>query len=166
MIITLENYEIEAAAIVGMKRNLGQGQKGGKLGNETTNKVKNKDFGWHIDIESTAAEMAFAKAFNLYWSFSVNTFKSLPDVDRYEIRHTQKDDGSLIVRPADKKKYDEKTVFFLVTGTSPIFTIRGWMQMRDICVDDFIFKGYNGMPDAWFVPQKDLHKNLKWVSHI
>lgn len=161
MRVRLTNFELFMASMVGVRRNLEQGQKNGRLGNETTNKVQNKDFGWHTDIESAAAEMAFAKLFNLYWNGSFNTYKTMADVAEFEIRHTQHDDGKLIIRPGDVRNSEDKDkTYFLVTGTTPIFCVRGWVVAGDIMNDKFLFKGFNGMPDAWFIPQHDLNKDF------
>ena len=146
MIVALEKYELLVAAEVGMRRNVISMQ------SKENNKVNNKDFGWHTDIESACGEMAVAKGLGIYWDGSVNTFKK-PDVGNYQVRHTQKADGKLIVRPKDS----DKETYILVTGTSPTFNIVGWIQGADAKQDEHIFKGYNGMPDAWFVAQSKLN---------
>jgi hypothetical protein len=155
MVVKLSNFELYVAAMVGVRRNF---TKSG-----LTNKVNNKDFGWHCDIEGAAAEMAFAKCFNLYWNFSVNTFKTMPDVDKFEIRHTQRKDGKLIIRPSDIRE-GNVTSYCLVVGTSPEYRVCGWINDVDAVKDERNWmKGFNNMPDAWFVPQDRLNTEFNWI---
>jgi len=142
--VVLTRSELYFSALVGVRRNIASFQV------LTTNKVKNKDFGWHTDIEASCAEMAVAKYFNVYWDGSVNSFK-LPDVGGFQVRHTQKLDGCLIVRPADS----DRDVYLLVVGSSPTYYLVGWCYGRDAKLDEFVV-GYNDMPPAWFVPQIKL----------
>jgi|TARA_R100000093_G_scaffold38337_1_gene20169 hypothetical protein len=144
--VQLTKSEMYYAALVGVRRNIASFQV------ESTNKVKNKDFGWHIDIEAACGEMAVAKYFNLYWDGSVNTFK-LPDVGGFQVRHTQKQDGCLIVRPRDS----DDEAYVLVVGTSPVYWVAGWCYGYEAKQEQHVEPGYNGMPPAWFVPQANLH---------
>lgn len=152
MQVILDKHEIYVGAEVGMRRNIIS------MGSRESNKVNNKDFGWHTDIESALAEMAVAKGLGIYWDGSVNTFKK-PDVGNYQVRHTQVADGKLIIRPKDSTE----EIYILVTGTSPTFILQGWIMGFDAKKDDHLFKGYNGMPDCWMVKQEYLNriKDLK-----
>lgn len=143
--ITLNKNEIYIASVIGARRNIES------AGSREFNKVKNKDFGWHIDIEAAAAELALAKALGVYWDFSVNTYKR-PDVGGYQVRHTQVPGGKLILRPGDAP--NEK--YILVIGSTPLFVVAGWVWGHDAMVDEYIFRGFNGMPDCWMVPQAAL----------
>jgi len=143
--VQLTKSEMYFAALVGVRRNIASFQV------QSTNKVKNKDFGWHIDIEAACAEMAVAKHFNLYWDGSVNTFK-LPDVGGFQVRHTQKLDGCLIVRPSDS----DREMYLLIVGSSPVYFIVGWCYGHEAKQEQYVV-GYNDMPPAWFVPQEYLH---------
>jgi len=148
VLVRLTRFEVLAAALVGVRRRLES------WGSAETNKVGNGSFGWQIDIEAACAEMAAAKALNLYWSGSVNTFK-LPDVgegvEGLQVRHTDRDGGCLIVRPEDKGH--ER--FLLVTGQAPLFVLRGWLRGDDARQDAF-WRDPNGHRPAWFVPQSAL----------
>jgi len=151
--VTLEPHEMAFAAIVGVMRRIKS------MNRSQTNKVQNKDFGWHSDIEGACAEMAFAKANNFYWDGSArdrywngetNTFK-LPDVGGYQIRHTQHLDGRLIVQKTDAD--DER--FVLVVGTSPRFCIVGWIlgyEAKQFPLVDPTGTGWK----AHFIPQHEL----------
>ena len=146
MKVKLMPYELYLGAIVGMRRHILS------LNSPEMNIVKNKNFSWATDIEAACGEVAVAKALNLFWDGSVNTFKR-PDLQPdIQVRQTEEDDGRLIVRPKDKP--NER--YFLVTGKWGDFVLRGWILGEDAKVDENHTKGYNGMPDAWMVPQSRL----------
>ena len=144
---SLEQHEIYIGAVVGVRRHISS------INSKRMNEVGNPNFSWAIDIESSCAEMAVAKALGLYWDSSVNTFKEADIKPDIQVRHTEKDNGNLIVRPKDSNH--EKYV--LVTGKWGKYNIHGWIYGKDAKVDKFLFKGYNNMPDAWFVPQNKLN---------
>lgn len=117
-----------------------------------TNKVQNKDFGWHTDIESACAELATAKYLNLYWDGSVDTFK-LPDVGNFQVKHTQHPGGSLIIR----KDLDPNYFYILVTGSSPSYALRGLMLGRHCMKEKYLSNPHNTKKgEAFFFPQKQL----------
>ncbi|MEO2054715.1 MAG: hypothetical protein ABGX83_05390 [Nitrospira sp.] len=142
--VTLSSYEIYMAACVGVARRLASFKRG------ETNKVQNKDFGWHSDIEGACAEMAFAKYLGVFWDGSVNTFKR-PDVGNIQVRHTQHERGCLIIRGADI----DSQVFVLITGHHPKFEICGWIVGRDAKREEYARDPHGKYP-AWFVPAKEL----------
>ena len=77
---------------------------------------------WGRDVESALAEVAVAKSLGIYWNMSVNTGKA-PDVGRYQVRHTERQDGKLIIRPRDA----DDGIYILVTGQAPDYQIHGWI---------------------------------------
>lgn len=146
--VILSDYEISIGAIVGAKRNIIS------MKSLKCNKINNKDFGWHVDIEAACAEIAFAKRFGHYYDFSVNTFKK-PDVAGHQVRHTQHLSGCLFIRDGDP--VNEKYV--LVVGqASQSFFVCGWIWGHEAKQDKYKFIGYNDMPDAWKVQQHELHQ--------
>ncbi len=142
MKVSLSGYEIYMASCVGTARRLASLKRG------ETNKVQNKDFGWHTDIEAACAEVSVAKALNVFWGGSVNTFK-LPDVDGVQVRHTQHTTGRLIVRDNDS----DEEIFVLVTGSHPDYELRGWCFGRDAKQEKYLQRGDH---PAWFVDQSGL----------
>jgi hypothetical protein len=144
MKVRLTQYEIYMGSCVGSARMLASLKRG------QTNKVQNKDFGWHSDIEGACAEIVVAKALNVYWGGSVNTFK-LPDVAGVQVRHTQLDDGCLIVRSDDS----DSEIFVLVTGSHPDYEIRGWCSGLD-AKKKGTERNPGGNFPAWFVEQSQL----------
>lgn len=142
----MTTHEIYMSACIGVARQLSSLKRGGR------NKVCNKDFGWHTDIEAASAELAFAKWAGMYWDGSINTFK-LPDVSSFQVRHTPYPNGNLIIRKedADNEKY------VLVTGSRLEFCIRGWIKGGAAKQDRFL-QNPNGQYQAWFVPQNYLNR--------
>ena len=144
--IYLEKYELYIGAIVGIRRHISS------INSKKMNAVGNPNFNWSIDIESSCAEMAVAKALGFYWDNSVGTYKEADIKPDIQVRQTEKEDGKLIVRPDDS----DSDKYVLVTGKWGKFKIHGWLYGEEAKIERFIFKGYNGMPDAWFVPQQEL----------
>ena len=110
--------------------------------------------GWGLHIEGAAGEMAAAKALNIYWSATVNTFKKGGDLgDRIQVRTRSKHDYELLVHPSDR----DDDVFVLVTGKSPHFLVHGWISGRDAKQTAYL-KTHGGRDPAYFVPHRALHK--------
>jgi len=151
--VALTFHEIYIAACIGVARRLASIKRG------ETNKVQNKDFGWHSDIEGACGELAVAKFLGVFWDGSINTFKSADIGMSLQIRHTQHEDGCLILRSGDATT----DTYILVTGSHPKYEIRGYIAGYEGMIDDFI-KDPNGKYPAWFVPQENLNpiSELRW----
>ena len=148
-IVKLTKFEAQTACTIGCERRLTNRYK--EVGAKDYVKEVQFDLGgFERDIQAAAAEMAFAKAREMYWDFSVNTFKK-PDVGKIQIRHTTRNSGKLIVRPDDS----DEEIFVLVSGEIPEFTIRGYMRGCEAKQDQFIDNPGGGKP-CWMVPQDDL----------
>lgn len=148
----MEWYELEAAAFVGMRRQvewLRQGKRDrGRTGRDDGLYNQN----WTESIIGACGEMAFAKARGLYFDASVNTFKA-PDVAGVQVRTRTNPRWDLIVSP-DAKDAD---VYVLVVPVKLPLTFRlvGWIRARDAKREEWIQR-YGGGPPAHFVPQADL----------
>ena len=112
----------------------------------------NGDDGWTIHIEGAAGETAVAKALNRYLKPTFNVFKSVRDVDMWEVRTRSKHDYDLIVRKGD----GDSIPFILVTGRIPNFVVHGWIYGKDAKQDKWVAE-YGGRPPAWFVPKGELN---------
>jgi hypothetical protein len=141
--VTLTTHEIRLVGMVALERRIASLSFADKHGYDGTG-------AWDVEINSAAGELAVAKALNLYWDGSVNTFKK-PDVGRYQVRHTKLPHGCLIVRPGDP---DEDT-YVLVTGEIPVFKVLGEIDGRTAKSVPQKDHG-NGRPPAHFVPQEML----------
>lgn len=146
MLVTLDLFEIEMAAHVGLRRRL----EALRVGLRDRHGYQGED-PWEGDIQGAAAELAVAKKLGRYWDGSVNTFKR-GDVGAAQVRSTPRRDGSLIVRSNDS----EDDFYILVTGAIPEFNVVGYIRGADAKADRFR-RAPAGRPAAWFVPQSALH---------
>jgi hypothetical protein len=144
--IQLDRYELFNAAFTGVLRHLSSLYRGSPDAHGY-----NGEDGWTKHIEGAAGEVAAAKACNLFWGGSVNTFKGAGDVGIFEVRTRSRHDYELLVRPDD----DDKRVFVLVTGRAPKFVVRGWMRAGDAKRDKWKHS-HGGRPPAYFVPHDQL----------
>lgn len=114
------------------------------------NSEKNNSF--LINIEGVPAEIAAAKALNMYFPASVNTF-SAPDIgDKYQVRYSMNHNYKLLIRPKDNP--DE--VFIFVTGVAPVLWVRGWIWGHEAKANMKYQDAPNGRPPAWFIPASEL----------
>jgi len=90
-------------------------------------KANGPGWGSNSDLVGALCEIAYAKAVNVYFLPTYNTFKA-PDVGSIQVRGTTHKNGKLIFRPNDK--LDE--VFVLVISNSPDYKVVGWMKGQDI----------------------------------
>jgi hypothetical protein len=145
--IMLTTYEMAMAAKCGATRNICAMIKGcsNAYGLE-------EDYGWGKHIEGACGEIAVAKALGLFWSPTVNTFGSEPDIKPdIEVRTRSRHDYELTIRPKD----DQARRFVLVTGVAPTFVVRGYCIGAHARRDEWLHD-YGGRPPAWFVPQAEL----------
>lgn len=104
------------------------------------------------EVIGACGEIALCKLMNWFWSPSVNTFHHTPDVGSdIEVRSTQLETGSLIVRDNDA---DERW-YVLVTGDGITMTIRGRIRGADAKRPEWV-RDPNSYRPAWFVPQTHL----------
>lgn len=138
--------EVLAAATVGMNRHVAA------LKRKLPDRHGRGGLGWNDHVEGACGEMAVAKALGVFWSASLNTFKSGGDIgNRIQVRTRSKDYYELIVRDDD----DPDHIFILATGLSPVFKIHGWILGRDARRDEWR-QTHGGREAAWFVPQSSL----------
>jgi hypothetical protein len=104
------------------------------------------------EVGGVFAEMAAAKYLNRYWMPSLRFQRNGEhDVDRYEVRGTNRRDGCLILRPEDA----DNSWFILVVGSPPHVQIVGWILGGAGKRDEWR-RQPNGRPAAYFVPQSAL----------
>lgn len=114
--------------------------------------------GLMIHINGACGEMAVAKALDIYWAGSINTFKKERDVGDWEVRTRSKDYYDLLIRPDD----DDKNIYILVTGEIPNFKIHGFISGKNGKRQEWM-KDYGGRPPAYFVPKNYL-TNIKEIK--
>lgn len=143
--IVLTPEELTVGATIGIQRRIRSMQAGRK-----NNHGYGGESAWDVDIEGACAELAVAKAINRYWQAGIDTFKG-GDVGHLQVRMSKRRDASLIIRKDDP----DEQIYFLVTGESPKFQIRGWIRAGD-AKDPRFLREPNGRELAWFVPQTAL----------
>lgn len=143
-VATLTWFELWQASQVGCRRHIEAVQAG--FGNGAI-----PEQNWTLHVEGAGAEMAAAKAFDWYWSGSVNTFKDADIGRRVQVRWRSKPDYELIVRPRDR----DEDFFVLVRGRAPQYEVYGGILGRDAKRDEWL-RDYGGRPPAFFVPDSAL----------
>ena len=148
--VTLTDYELAQAAMTGMLRQISAI----KIG-YNQDKMKPAGGFWQRHIEGACGEVAVAKAMGRYWGGSVNTFKTIGDLDStgWEVRTRSDHDYDLIIRDDD----DDERVFILVTGSAPEYLVRGWIKAADAKRGEWR-KDYGGHGAAYFVPPECLRE--------
>ena len=145
--VTLSQEELEIAALVGCRRRA-ESKAQGRIDNHGLEK---SDF-WGLDIEGAAAEMAYCKFRNQFWSGSVNSFKGADCGENVQIRSTPHKNGSLIIRSEDS----DNDFYVLLVGAAPTFYVCGWIPGAHGKDEEFA-RAPNGRPPAYFIPQHKLN---------
>lgn len=146
--VELNAMEVGQAAAVGVTRHIKALVKGLKHKHLNSEEIES----WQVHIEGACAECAFAKGMDIHWHAPVDTFKTGYDVGGFQIRSSEHLDGCLIVRPDDT---DDEATFYLVTGSAPYYTIRGWIVAREAKRLGW-WGTKNNRPCCWWVNQSDL----------
>lgn len=117
-----------------------------------TDKATSNFNGYSIqtDIDAACAELAVAKALNIYFKGAAPYQVDLGA--NIEVRHSAEHGNRLIVREKD----DTDSIYVFVTGNTPYMYIRGWMPGVEAKQDKY-YTSPNGKAAAWFVPQNDLN---------
>ena len=145
--VTLDWFEVERAASVGVSRNVEAMKKGRR---QRLSKKAGDDFSVHI--LGALGECAFCKAAGKYWPGTVNTFKD-PDVPpNIQVRTRSNHDYDLIVRDTDS----DDDVFVLVTGGPEYFLVHGWISGLEAKSQEWRCD-YGSYGEAYFVPKAALH---------
>ena len=142
--------EVELAAKVGIARHIAS-RKLGLQDNHCPRDGERIHERWGMDINGACGELAVAKAIGIYWAPTVNTFKSVPDVDAYEVRTTPGKKNSLIVRSDDASD----RIYILVIGSGQVFKVIGWILGEDAKKNKWL-RNPGGRDPACFVPQSAL----------
>jgi|SRR6185312_15705097 len=144
--VTLEWYELLAAATVGLHRQLSalrdaRPDRHGYSGEDS----------WGVHIEGAAGEAAFAKCMDRYWGGPIDSFKVGGDVGAIQVRTRSRHSYELIVRPDDR----DSDTFVLVTGRAPTFRVVGYISGADAKRPEFL-RTHGDRPAAYFVPHSAL----------
>ena len=130
MNVTLTPTEVAEAAHEGALRRIRAIFRGRQFpGGWDDKRVRDK---WGSDVESAAAEKAFAKGLGLYWAGSPDPDYQ-GDVCGWHVRSTDREAGCLIVYLQDP----DDARFALVVGEIPSFRIAGWCYGREAKLAEF-----------------------------
>jgi len=145
--IHLEWYEIERAAMTGVRREVesikaGHRNVAGFSGN----------FSWQRAIEGACGELAFAKFFKTYWQGSINTFRNGGDVGKLQIKTIGLEDHHLIIKDRDPKD----AIYVLVIGKLGEYRIAGWIRDKDARRKEWYTTHVENRPPAYHIPQEAL----------
>lgn len=152
MDITLSRYEYEIAKYIGKVRNREAEDRGLKprYGLEASRKSP-----LECHIMGCAGEMAVARALNIYWYPTVNTFSAADLMSNLQVRTRGRHDYDLIVRDADS----DNDLFVLVTTSGYpddlLYRVHGYMPGVEAKHSSYS-RSHGGRPAAYFVPQRDL----------
>lgn len=144
--VRVNRYEVRMAATIGVERQIEA------LVARRQDKHGFDGCGWDIHIEGAIGELILAKGLGVFWTGTVNTFRSGGDVLHYQVRTRSKPEYELPVRPDD----DPEKIFVLVRGHGYAYDIVGWIKGADARRDEWV-QTYGGRPKAWFVPDDALH---------
>lgn len=131
-IVTLSDYNVFYAAMIGVCRHICVIEREGRLKQNTALQ------GWQNHIDGALGEMVLAKWLGVFYEGSINTFTTMPDVEDYEVKTTAWADGKLIIPPYEKDK--ERKYVLVVTAAAPEFKLAGWVTAA------------RGMNEKWLYP--------------
>jgi len=104
-------------------------------------------------IEGAMGEVCVAKALNIHFTGSVNTYGK-PDLgDDIGVRTTNREDYGLLIYPKDDPDY----FYYLVKGCSPNYRVCGWIRGGDAKQDKYLAPQVNNKITIWRVPEEDLN---------
>ena len=138
MKIQLTWYEAEMAARVGMARSFSSM----RAGHNAFKHGLGRDEGglFDMNIKGAAAECAVAKALDMFWDGSVDTFHEKADIgENVEVRSVKDEQRHLLVRPEDPIK-DRNYVLVVDLwrkGGEPNYIIQGWLPGEECVQEEF-----------------------------
>ena len=149
MKVTLTAAELATAAQVGSARHIDS------LVNKRRPGFRENYAGelWARHIEGACGELAFCKAYGIYWNGSVNAFGEADVGANIQIR-TSENGRKLKVRTDE----DDGAIVVLVAGKAPRYEIVGWIVAKEAKQDKWLSDpGGYGKP-AYFVPRTALNR--------
>jgi hypothetical protein len=105
-------------------------------------------------VHAMRAELAVAKAFNLFWSGSVGNKDAVDVGGILEVRSSARTGNSrLILHPTDR---DDYPYIFADVSAAPTIRLCGWIMGRDGKQQQFWTDPTAAGRPAFFIPQSDL----------
>ena len=150
MRIKLSLTEMLNASNVGVQRQYESDKKGSKFSEGFTEDEKTA---LTIHIEGAMGEVCVAKALNLYFEGTVNTYGQADIGDDIGVRTVTKENYGLLIYEKDNPEY----FYYLVKGTAPNFRVCGWLRGGDAKQDKYLAPYVSKTKNIWRVPESDLN---------
>lgn len=125
-------------------------------------RIRTWDDSLSAHLSGCVGELAAAKALNIQWSGSVDTFKAVSDLrGEIEVRHRTNPEWDLILRDDDRSD----RVYVLTRGMPPNgVEVAGYIQGHAGKKDEYK-KDWGKWGEAYFVPASALHPIEGLVNH-
>lgn len=133
MRIELEPWEFEHATIVGHRRHAANLAKSDAAHYDTSRMEDNLT----ASVAGAVAELAAARAFNLYWSGSHwdssmhGKYRGEPDLVNMEVKRTRTPNNPLVVRWRDVHPSMVNVSVYVDSGRLNVATINGWLPSEE-----------------------------------
>jgi hypothetical protein len=150
MKIKLSLGEMLNAANIGTIRQYESDKKGSKFSEGFTEDEKTA---LTIHIEGAMGEACVAKALNLYFEGTVNTYGQADIGDDIGVRTVTKENYGLLIYEKDNPEH----FYYLVKGTAPNFRVCGWLRGADAKQDKYLAPYVSKARSIWRVPERDLN---------
>ena len=92
---------------------------------------------WDDELSGLLGEMAFSKYYNLHHDLTFNPRTGgadfvMPDKRTLDVKTAKKDHHRLLVPSCKKEDSRKSDLYFLVTGTFPYFTMKGYATHEEV----------------------------------
>ena len=108
-------------------------------------------------IAGAFGEMAVAKALNLYWDCSVNTFKARGDVGDLEVRTTPQVPPNSCHLYVSKKDHDDRKFILVSQINRNKYQLHGWMKGSEVKQRGMFKSLKQGKPPQYWISYELLH---------
>ena len=112
--------------------------------------VPSSSSGWEDELSGLLGEIAFSRCYNLHHDLTFNprsggTDFNLPDGRTLDVKTAKKDHHRLLVPSCKQEENRKSDLYFLVTGTFPHFTMKGYATHEEVFANPI-----NDVPDPCF----------------
>jgi len=147
--VTMSLAEMISGASLGVIRHHNSSMRGSEFSAGFT---EDKRTVLDIHTQGAMGEICVAKVMDRYPKFSVDTFKAADISENVQVRTSLRHEARLRILPNDNPEH----YYVLVTGTGPVYCVRGWIKGSEGRQEEYI-SAPNNRPPAYFVPQDKLY---------
>jgi len=150
--VTLTWAQAASAAMIGLHRNM-RAMKEGRVHRADSRAMNDYSVenAWTNHVEGAAGEMACAKALNIFYPATINTFGA-PDIARLEVKTRLKHNYELRIF----RDSPDEDAYVLVTGRIPTFRVWGWLWGHEAKREDWWKDPGKYDQPAYFAPHSAL----------